>query len=158
MSELRELYQEIILDHNKNPRNFGYLEDADHSSEGHNPLCGDRYTVYARVEDETIKEITFSGEGCAISKSSASIMTELVKGKKAGEVNILILEFQKMLKGEMISDEFREKLHKAAILEGVKEFPVRIKCATLAWHTLKNALTEDGQRKKGVSTENEQTT
>lgn len=133
--DMRELYQEMILDHYKNPRNFRVLENADRSVEGYNPLCGDHYTVYVKLDDDRIGEITFQGNGCAISKASASVMTGLLPGKTKEEAESLFDNFRRMLAGEEV-----EQIAKLAPFEGVKEHPSRIKCAILSWHAMKNAI------------------
>lgn len=148
MSELNELYQEVILDHNKNPRNFGGLPNADRKAEGNNPLCGDRVTVFVRLDGDRIEEIHFDGAGCAISTASASLMTEALKGKKLDEVKELSETFKNLVTGRESTG--LESLGKLAVFHGVSEFPVRVKCATLAWHTLQAALE---QRPETVSTE-----
>lgn len=140
MSELRSLYQEIILDHNKNPRNFKKLEDADRTVVGFNPLCGDHYTLYLKLEDDIIRDIGFMGSGCAISKASASVMTSLVKGKTRQEAEKLFEIFHKLVTGEMAGSAKFEDFGKLAAFAGVSEFPARVKCASLPWHTMKNAL------------------
>lgn len=140
MSELKDLYQELILDHSKNPRNFRALASANRKAEGYNPLCGDRFTLYLQVEDNTIKDISFEGSGCAISKASASMMTAAVKGKSASEAKVLFENFHKMLAGKPGEKFDPEKLGKLAAFAGVSEFPVRVKCATLPWHTLHSGL------------------
>jgi nitrogen fixation NifU-like protein len=141
MSELRDLYQEVILDHNKNPRNFGSLTGADKVADGHNPLCGDRLTVYLKLADSSVTEIAFEGVGCAISKASASIMTEVVKGKSREEIGTLFEEFHELMTGDpSVAGKASAALGKLAVFEGVREFPIRVKCATLAWHTLMAAL------------------
>lgn len=140
MSDLSELYQQVILDHNKRPRNFGRLEQANRRSQGHNPLCGDQMTLYMHLEDEVIKNISFQGSGCAISKASASIMTESVKGKTKGEAEALFERVHKMLTGEPGGKVDSQGLGKLAVFSGVCEFPARVKCASLAWHTLRAAL------------------
>jgi len=150
MSELYELYQEVILDHNKQPRNFRRLEQADHKAEGYNPLCGDRIIVYVQLADNVIREISFEGSGCAISKASASLMTESVKGKSGPELQVLFQKVHKMLTSPPDAEIDSRPLGKLAAFSGVREFPVRVKCATLAWHTLIAAL--DGKEEK-VSTE-----
>jgi|SRR5690625_1125115 len=134
---LRELYQEVIFEHNRNPRNFKYLPDATHQATGHNPLCGDQLTIYLKVnEADVIEEVSFIGQGCAISKASASLMTEAVEGKSITEADRL---FEAM--HEMFTDKHPDlDLGKLEVLSGVREFPVRVKCATLAWHSLHNAL------------------
>lgn len=136
--DLRELYQEVIFDHNRRPRNFHPLADADHVADGHNPLCGDELTVFLRVADGTIVEASFVGHGCAISTASASLMTEAVKGRRAEEVEALFRDFHALL--TELPPEGRD-FGKLEALAGVREFPVRVKCATLPWHTLHNALT-----------------
>lgn len=140
MSDLRTLYQEVILDHNKNPRNFRKMEDADRSVEGYNPLCGDHYTVYLKFENGVIKDISFYGSGCAISKSSASVMSSVLKGKTFAEAEKLFDNFHSLVTGETNGADRLEDLGKLAIFSGVSEFPARVKCAILAWHTAKSAL------------------
>ncbi len=140
MSDLRELYQEVILDHNKKPRNFGVLEDATQVAQGHNPLCGDNVTVYLHVEDDTIKDISFNGSGCAISKASASLMTGELKGKTVAEAETLFQSFHDLVTGPEASEETLEDLGKLAVFSGVRDYPARVKCASLAWHTVHNAL------------------
>jgi nitrogen fixation NifU-like protein len=149
MSELRSLYQEIILDHNKKPRNFGKMAGANRTLEGYNPLCGDHYTLYIKIEDDKIVDIAFEGSGCAISKASASVMTTLVKGKTIEEVQKMFEVFHKLVTGELTDLSF-ESLGKLAAFAGVSEFPARVKCASLAWHTMKNAL---DAKTEAVSTE-----
>jgi nitrogen fixation NifU-like protein len=138
-SDLRELYQEVIFDHNRNPRNFHAMDDASHVADGHNPLCGDQLTVYARVEDGIVQDVSFIGHGCAISTASASLMTEEVKGMKLEEVEALFKDMHAML--TEAHPETRD-FGKLEVLSGVREFPARVKCATLAWHTLHTARTE----------------
>ncbi|MBM4168179.1 MAG: SUF system NifU family Fe-S cluster assembly protein [Ignavibacteria bacterium] len=140
MSDLRSLYQEIILDHNKNPRNFGVLDDANRVIEGYNPLCGDRYTIYLKLEDDVIQEIKFSGVGCAISKASASVMTTVLKGKTVPEAEAWFEKFHALVTHPSGEDADGASLGKLAAFAGVSEFPARVKCATLAWHSLKGAL------------------
>jgi len=147
MSDLRELYQEVIFDHNKKPRNFHKLEDANRKAEGYNPLCGDHITVYLHMDGDTIRKISFEGSGCAISKASASLMTDSLKGKTKAEAEMLFAKVHKMLTGvkgpftgEHNADDDFQQLGKLSALSGVSEFPVRVKCATLAWHTLRAAL------------------
>ena len=140
MSDLDELYQEVILDHNKSPRNFRTIEDADRKAEGYNPLCGDQVTVYVKLESGVIKDISFRGSGCAISKASASMMTSELKGKTEAEAHQLFEHVHKMLTGESGHDG-TGKIGKLAILSGVCKFPTRVKCASLAWHTVNSALT-----------------
>jgi nitrogen fixation NifU-like protein len=140
-SELYDLYQEVILDHNKQPRNFGALKDPDRSADGHNPLCGDRLTVYIKLDNDTLTEVSFEGSGCAISKASASIMTDAVKGRSRAEIKHLFEGFHELLTGDpSVREKASAELGKLAVFEGVREFPVRVKCATLPWHTLKAAL------------------
>lgn len=150
MSDLRSLYQEIILDHNKNPRNFGLLDDANRVIEGYNPLCGDRYTIYLKLHDGMIEDIRFSGVGCAISKASASVMTTLLKGKSIKEAEELFERFHALVTKEPKGFDEAESLGKLAAFAGVSEFPARVKCATLAWHSMKGALRSGA---KSVSTE-----
>jgi nitrogen fixation NifU-like protein len=149
MSELRSLYQEIILEHNKKPRNFKRLDDANRTLEGFNPLCGDHYTLYLKIENDTIVDIAFQGAGCAISKASASVMTTLLKGKKITEAISMFETFHKLVTGEL-KDISYETLGKLAAFAGVSEFPARVKCASLAWHTMRNAL---DAKTEAVSTE-----
>jgi nitrogen fixation NifU-like protein len=139
MSELRDLYQELIVDHNKNPRNYGVLADANRRAEGYNPLCGDKVTVYLHVDGDRITDVSFEGAGCAISTASASLMTQAVKGKTVAEAEQLFEAFHAMVTGQDTSAETAERLGKLAVLAGVREYPSRVKCATLAWHTLHNA-------------------
>ena len=148
MSDLRDLYQEVIFDHNKHPRNFGRMEGADHVAEGYNPLCGDTVKVYLKVDQGVVADLRFEGRGCAISTASASLMTEALKGRTVEEAERLFGEFHAMLTGA--KEPASGDLGKLEALSGVKEFPSRVKCATLAWHTLKNAL--EG-RSEPVSTE-----
>jgi nitrogen fixation NifU-like protein len=149
MSELSELYQQVILDHNKKPRNFRKLEAANHSAEGINPLCGDHLTVYMQVEGDSVKEISFLGSGCAISKAAASMMTQAVKGKSKQEAEELFTEFHGMVTGALNEDTDPNKLGNLKIFSGVREFPVRVKCASLPWHTMHAALHDE----KTISTE-----
>ena len=147
MSELSDLYQEVILDHNRRPRNFHALAGASHSAEGYNPLCGDRLTLYLRLDGETIEEVSFEGAGCAISKASASMMTDALKGRTVAEANALFERFHRMVTTP--PDQAVEDMGKLSSLAGVREFPVRVKCASLAWHTLKAAMASTSR----VSTE-----
>jgi nitrogen fixation NifU-like protein len=140
MSELNDLYQEVILDHNKNPRNFRELETATNTADGNNPLCGDALRVYVEMEDDRVKDVAFKGSGCAISKASASMMTQAVKGKSKEEAEILFNEFHKMVTGELDAENEETHLGKLRIFAGVLEFPARVKCASLSWHTLHAAL------------------
>lgn len=136
MSEIDELYQSLILDHNKTPRNFGKLEHATSHAEGRNPLCGDHFDVWLRVAGDRIEEVTFEGQGCAISKASASMMTQAVKGKTVAEARELFQKFH-----EVVAGDSKEKLPaKLDVFRGVRSFPIRIKCATLSWHAMKEAL------------------
>jgi nitrogen fixation protein NifU and related proteins len=151
MSDLRELYQEVILDHHKRPRNFGALADANRHAEGHNPLCGDRLTVYLDVEGGIIRGATFEGAGCAISRASASLMTDAVKGKPVEEAERMFEEFHRMVTSG-VDHEVEESLGKLAVFCGVREFPSRVKCASLAWHTMHAAL-EDKNAVASISTE-----
>jgi nitrogen fixation NifU-like protein len=141
---IRELYQEVILDHGKNPRNFGRPDDATAEADGHNPLCGDKLTVFVRVGDEeVIEDAAFEGRGCAISVASASMMTDIVIGKKITEVDALFDIFHKLCTGEEVIDapqEFEDDIDKLMVLSGVKQFPMRVKCATLAWHAINAAV------------------
>jgi nitrogen fixation protein NifU and related proteins len=142
MSDLSELYQEVILDHNRRPRNFGALEDANRRARGHNPLCGDQLVVQLRLEDATIRDIRFEGSGCAISKASASLMTDAVKGRTVDEAMALFDRFHAMVMTPLGRDVDMEVVGKLGVLAGVREFPVRVKCASLAWHTMKAALSD----------------
>ena len=138
MSDLSDLYQEVILDHNKRPRNFRAIESPTHRAEGYNPLCGDRLNLYVRVDGDVITDVAFQGTGCAISKASASLMTDAVKGHTVGEARALFERFHTVVTTP--PDEPVEDLGKLSVLAGVREFPVRVKCASLAWHTLKAAM------------------
>lgn len=138
--ELRELYQSVILDHNKQPRNFGKLADATGQAEGHNPLCGDHLSVEVRIQDETLREIAFQGDGCAISTASASLMSEAVKGRSVSEVHDLFQRFHALVTSDPKGETDTPELGKLAVFAGVREFPIRVKCATLSWHTLQSAL------------------
>ena len=143
MSELTDLYQEVILDHNRRPRNFHALANASHRAEGYNPLCGDRLTLYLSVSEGVITEAAFEGAGCAISKASASMMTEPLKGKTLAEADALFQRFHRMVTTP--PDQPVEDMGKLSSLAGVREFPIRVKCASLAWHTFKAALANDQQ-------------
>jgi nitrogen fixation NifU-like protein len=147
MSDLSDLYQEVILDHNKRPRNFRTIENASHRAEGHNPLCGDRLSLFVTVDAGVVIDIAFQGSGCAISRASASLMTDSVKGRPLDEVRGIFERFHRMVTTP--PDEDVEDLGKLSVLAGVRQFPVRVKCASLAWHTLKAAL----DRSQMVSTE-----
>jgi len=142
MSELSELYQAVILDHNKKPRNFRKLESANRTAEGFNPLCGDQLHVYLQFEDDQVKDISFEGSGCAIWKASASMMTQAVKGKSKQEAEQLFEEFHRMVTGKLDEETEENHLGRLTIFAGVRDFPVRVKCATLSWHTLHAALNE----------------
>ena len=143
---LEDLYQQVILDHNRAPRNFRKIERAPHRAEGYNPLCGDRVTVYVRLADDTVTDISFEGSGCAISKASASLMTEILKGKQRGEVDALFEGFHALVTGQAAAPgQADPDLGKLRVFSGVREFPMRVKCATLAWHTMRAAL-EDSQQ------------
>jgi nitrogen fixation NifU-like protein len=140
---LRELYQEVILDHSRHPRHFGALEGASHKAEGYNPLCGDRVTVYLNLgEDGRVADIKFEGKGCAISQASASMMTDLLKGRTAEEADRLMQGFLHLVKGEDASGLAEDDRETLDVMAGISEFPMRVKCATLAWHTYKNAVEE----------------
>ena len=147
MSDLSDLYQEVILDHNKRPRNYRILEKPSHHAEGFNPLCGDRLDLFLNVEADRIADVAFQGSGCAISRASASLMTDAVKGHSLGEVRELFERFHRMVTTP--PDRDVEDLGKLAVLAGVRQFPVRVKCASLAWHTLKAAL----EREQRTTTE-----
>ena len=138
MADLEDLYQEVILDHNKSPRNFRAMENASHKAEGYNPLCGDQVTVYVRLRDGRIEDISFQGSGCAISKASASMMTAELKGKPESDAVELFEKVHRMLTGDGVDGG--QRLGKLAVLSGVCKFPARVKCASLAWHTLNSAL------------------
>jgi nitrogen fixation NifU-like protein len=152
MSDLRDLYQEVILDHSKRPRNFHTMPEADRKAEGYNPLCGDRETVYLDLEGDRLKDVSFQGAGCAISTASASMMTESVKGKTRAEAEALFERFHALITGKDAGSRNGPELGKLEVFSGVREYPVRVKCATLPWHTLKAALESDGAT---VSTESE---
>jgi len=141
MFELRDLYQQVIVDHNKSPRNFGKLDDCNHEADGYNPLCGDKLHIYLRVNAaDTIEDVTFEGDGCAISVASASLMTDALKGKTVQESQAMFEQFQHMATADLSEAPDEKVLGKLAVLAGVREFPSRIKCATLCWHTLQAAL------------------
>lgn len=148
--DIRELYQQMIMDHNKSPRNFHALPDADRVAEGYNPLCGDHFKVYVKMEGDVIKNISFDGAGCAISKSSASMMTAALKGKTRQEAKALFEEVLKMLSRTLDAPFDKAKVGKLSALAGVCEFPSRVKCASLAWHTMLEGLEPSG---KQVTTE-----
>jgi len=140
MSDLKALYQEVILDHNRNPRNFRKMENADRFLEGYNPLCGDRYTIYVKMKGEVIEDISFQGSGCAISKASTSVMGSLLKGKTRAEAEAIFEQFHHLVRGELDVPSHEEALGKLAAFSGVSEFPARVKCAILPWHTMKSVL------------------
>ena len=150
MSDMRELYQEVILDHHKHPRNFGRLANANRRAEGFNPLCGDRVTVYALVDGSDLKDLSFEGSGCAICMASASVMTDALVGKSMDEADRLFVEFHDLVTGESAQTPDLDALGKLAVFMGVREFPVRVKCATLPWHALRAALKD---AEKPVTTE-----
>jgi nitrogen fixation NifU-like protein len=150
MSDLRDLYQEVILDHSKRPHNFRSIENPMGKAEGYNPLCGDKFTVYLQVADGVVRDVSFEGSGCAISKASASMMTEALRGKTLAEVEAVFKEFQDLVMGRADGSAPAPNLGKLAVFSGVSEFPVRVKCATLAWHTMKAAL---DRRSEPVTTE-----
>jgi len=140
MSDLRDLYQDVILEHSKTPRNYRELPAANHKAEGFNPLCGDRFTVYVTLDGDAIRDVSFQGSGCAISKASASMMTQSVKGKTTAEAEKIFERFHEMVTGRAPANRDESELGKLTVFSGVSEFPVRVKCATLAWHTLHAAL------------------
>jgi nitrogen fixation NifU-like protein len=143
MAGLSELYQNVILEHNRSPRNYRPMPEADRHAEGHNPLCGDQVTVWVRLEGDRVADVSFQGAGCAISRASASIMTDAVRGKTREEAEALFQRFHRLVTGGLSRAE-SETLGKLAVFSGVSEFPVRVKCASLAWHTLKSALGAPG--------------
>ena len=147
--DLRDLYQEVIFDHNRNPRNFHVMEAADRQVEGFNPLCGDRLTLYLKMDGDKIIDASFQGSGCAISTASVSLMTEIVKGKTEAEAEALFTQFHEMTTGKEENVNL-EAIGKLAVLAGVREYPARVKCATLAWHTLDAALKNE---QESISTE-----
>lgn len=144
MTDLRELYQEVILDHGKNPRNHRLPEPHNREGRGYNPLCGDKVTLGLQLEDDRITDVGFVGQGCAISQASCSTMTQAIKGKTLEEADALFSKFHAMVMGEAGADDDLESLGKLAVFAGVREFPMRVKCATLGWHTLKQALRKEG--------------
>jgi len=149
MDNFRELYQEVILDHSKQPRNFHALQNATHEAKGHNPLCGDRLTLYLIMSDDLIQDVAFEGAGCAISTASASMLTEALKGKTVLEAETIFYAFHDQVTGKGTRDE-SSRLGKLAVFVGVRDYPVRVKCATLAWHTLRSALKQETE---AISTE-----
>lgn len=150
MSDLRDLYQEVILDHSRHPRNFFAMQSASGHADGVNPLCGDKVSVYVDVQDGVIKDISFQGSGCAISKASASLMTDMVKGKTVVAAQNLFHHFHNLVTGEPAEINLDE-LEKLSVFSGVKEYPARVKCASLAWHTMRSALNPKDPKK--ISTE-----
>jgi nitrogen fixation NifU-like protein len=149
MNPIDELYQEVILDHQRNPRNYARLDTANRRAEGANPLCGDHVTVFLRIENDTIADISFQGEGCAIAKASASMMTAAVKGKTLSDAAATFRQFHQMITGGQDPCFDLEALGKLAAFSGVSAFPVRVKCASLAWHTLQAAMREEGEKDGG---------
>jgi nitrogen fixation protein NifU and related proteins len=149
MADLRDLYQEVILEHSKQPRNYRALDPANHKAEGYNPLCGDHFTIFLQMDGDAIRDISFQGSGCAISKASASMMTQAIKGKSRAEAEGVFRKFHDLVTGHA-KQASGEDLGKLAVFSGVSEFPVRVKCATLAWHTLQAAM--EGKQ-EAVSTE-----
>ena len=147
--DLRDLYQEVIFDHNRNPRNFRVMADANRQVEGFNPLCGDRLTLYLKIADQVIADASFQGSGCAISTASVSLMTEIIKGKTEAEADALFQQFHQITTGKSEAVQL-EAIGKLAVLAGLREYPARVKCATLAWHTLDAALKNEA---KSISTE-----
>jgi len=149
MTDLQDLYQELILDHGRRPRNFKPLDAPSRTAEGYNPLCGDKVKIYVKMDDDVVEDVSFEGSGCAISTASASIMTETLKGKTRAEAEVLFHTFHDLVTGQQAQLDAPE-LGKLAVFSGVSEFPIRVKCATLAWHTLRAAMNGDG---KVISTE-----
>lgn len=145
MSDLRELYQEVILDHNKRPRNYRAIDHPTRTAKGHNPLCGDRLTLYITVDGGRISDVAFEGSGCAISKASASLMTEAVKGKTVEEAEALFERFHDLVTTPPDADVNTSGLGKLAVFAGVREYPARVKCASLAWHTMKSAVEAEAE-------------
>ena len=150
LDQIRDLYQEVVFDHNRNPRNFRVMADANRTIEGFNPLCGDRITLYVKVSHGLIEDVSFQGAGCAISTASASLMTEIVKGQTEAEAEKLFETFHRMTTGKNGDDINLEEIGKLAVLSGVRAYPARVKCATLAWHSLQAALKTEGH---AISTE-----
>ena len=144
LDQIRDLYQEVVFDHNRNPRNFRVMADANRTIEGFNPLCGDRITLYVKVSHGLIEDVSFQGAGCAISTASASLMTEIVKGQTEAEAEKLFETFHRMTTGKNGDDINLEEIGKLAVLSGVRAYPARVKCATLAWHSLQAALKNEG--------------
>jgi nitrogen fixation NifU-like protein len=150
MTELSSLYQDVILEHNRSPRNFRRMDHADRHAEGRNPLCGDQLTVWLKLEGDVVTDVSFEGSGCAISKASASLMTTTVKGMKRSEIEQLFRRFHQVVTGQGRQGDDRAELGKLAVFAGISAFPVRVKCATLSWHALKAALDQEAEQ---VSTE-----
>ena len=150
MSEINELYQEMILEHNRKPRNFSVMDEATCESEGFNPLCGDRITVYLKIQGDVIEDISFQGSGCAISTASASMLTGSLKGKTKSEAESVFEAFHKLVNGKSLDESEIQRIGKMTVFSGVSEYPTRVKCATLAWHTLRAGLSGS---EKPVSTE-----
>jgi nitrogen fixation protein NifU and related proteins len=148
MSELSDLYQEVILDHHRRPRNYGPLPGASRTAQGHNPLCGDRLTLYVQLEGDRISGISFEGDGCAISKASASLMTDAIKGHSVSEASALFERFHRMITTPFDQEVDEMELGKLAAFAGVRQYPIRVKCASLAWHTLKAALADSHEKVK----------
>ena len=145
MDDLRDLYQEVILDHNKNPKNYHAMDDATHRAEGHNPLCGDQVEIFIKVEDNKVVDISFQGHGCAISKAASSVMTTLLKGKTLQEVHETFDKYQHLITADMNEPVDIDEFGQLAVFAGVREFPMRVKCASLSWHTLISALDNDNE-------------
>jgi nitrogen fixation NifU-like protein len=146
MSDLRELYQEVILDHGKNPRNFGPMPDANREAHGHNPLCGDKIALHLEVKDGIVENLSFEGAGCAISMASASLMTDALKGQSEADARAMFDQFHGLLTSDDVASlEQLEALDKLAVFSGVRDYPLRVKCATLGWHTLNAALDKSDQ-------------
>jgi nitrogen fixation protein NifU and related proteins len=143
MSAIRELYQQVILDHNKSPRNYRAMKDATRAVEGYNPLCGDHYTIYLKLDNDVIRDISFEGAGCAISKASASVMSSELKGKTKAEAEKIFQEFHALVTGNTPPEAELERLGRLAAFAGVSEFPARVKCASLPWHTMHTGLTSE---------------
>lgn len=152
MSAINELYQQLILEHNKSPRNFRTIEHADKTAEGFNPLCGDHYTIFLNLKDDRVADVSFQGAGCAISKASASMMTTAIKGATVEEVEALFQKFHAVVTGKLATEEEIEELGSLGALAGVAEFPARIKCASLAWHAMHSVLHEMNDSAKTVVT------
>jgi len=140
MADLSHLYQSVILDHYRSPRNFYRMADADRSAEGYNPTCGDRFTVWLKMNGDVVEEVSFDGNGCAVSQASASLMTAAVKGKSRAEIEKVFERFHRLVTGQLEGDQETQALGKLAVFSGVSEFPMRVKCASLSWHALKKAL------------------